>query len=131
MQQPKWVSIVLVLAAVHCLLWGVFIIAFPQNSFRVYGFAAGLQHPLLWRGSGLTICLFGVGYALAVTDPVRHYGLILVGLLAKFCGALGLIWGWASGALLLHVLFWVLVNDVIWLVPLAVIVRRACKSGIE
>ena len=131
MQQSKRVSIILSLAAVHCLLWGVYIIALPENSFRVYGFADELQHPLLWRGSGLTICLFGLGYALARTDPVRHYGLVLIGLLGKVLGAVGLLWGWVSGVLLWQTLIWVLVNDVIWVIPLSLIVHRACKSGIE
>lgn len=131
MPQPKWVSVVLAFAASHCLGWGVFILVSPETAFRFYGFAEELKNPTLWRGSGLTICLYGLGYALASTDPARHYGLVLLGLTAKICGGLGILWGYATGVFLPQALFWVFVNDVIWFLPLGWIVRRACKSGID
>lgn len=131
MQQPKWISIVLFLAALRCLLGGVYIMLCPEHSFRTYGFAEELKHPLLWEGSGFTIGLYGVGYALAWHDPKRHYGLILMGLLAKIFGSLGVAWGYLDGVLFARALFWAFVNDAIWFLPLGLIVYCAYKSGIE
>lgn len=121
-------DLILAVATVHCGLWGLFVVLLPTYSFRVYGIVDPLQHPLLWQGSGYVIVLFGVGYALAWTDPYRHYGLVLLGFLAKLGGSLGVVYGWMMGVMLPQAVYWVFFNDVVWLVPFAVIVFRAFQS---
>jgi hypothetical protein len=99
------------------VLWGTFIMAFPALSARVYGFAELPREIHLWQGAGLFIALLGIGYALAASDPRQHWGIVLIGLLAKVFGAAGMCWSVFSGQVSSQVLWLLPFNDVIWLWP--------------
>ena len=125
MNNSRWKSKLLIVAAIHCCIWGVFIMAWPELSFRVYGYADPLVNTLVWQGCGFVIFLFGAGYGFAASDPDRHYSLVLMGAIAKACGTVGVVYGYFSGDLVLHLLLWITVNDVMWIVPFAIIVCDA------
>lgn len=75
----------------------------------------------------LFLLALAVGYVLAGFQPRRHWGVVLVGLLAMVCGPIGWLMSetradlpWANG--------WpILFYDVIWWIPFFVIVRKASK----
>lgn len=79
------------------------------------------NYPGIWQSVGMIVGVYGLGYYIAAFDPVRHYPIVLVGFLGKLFGPVGLVlyaWKgelpWAFG--------WVNVtNDLIWLVPFAII----------
>lgn len=121
-------QIVLRLAAVHCLAWGVFILAAPVVSARIYGFDKPLTDGFLWSGTGLAIFLFGVGYAIAATDPIRHVAPIVVGLTAKVLGPVGMVLSVVRGEVSSGVLWLLPVNDVVWWIPFGLILRQAWRD---
>ena len=114
---PRWQRIVLKAACLHCVLWGIFIMALPASSAEVYGFSETPHDLHLWQGTGLFITLLGVGYGLASTDARQHWGIVLIGLLAKVLGAAGMCWSVLSGQVSSHVLWLLPFNDVIWFWP--------------
>ena len=118
----NWKVWVLRLAAVHCGIWGLFIIGWPAQSAVVYGFEGQLTDEFLWRGCGLTILLFGLGYGIASFDPRRHVAPVLVGLVAKVAGPTGMMFSVWQGEVSSRVLWLLPVNDVIWWLPLLLIV---------
>lgn len=126
---PRWQPRVLKAACLHCVLWGVFIMALPASSADVYGFAETPHDIHLWRGTGLFITLLGVGYGLASLDPRQHWGLVLIGLLAKVLGAAGMSWSVFTGQVSSHVLWLLPFNDVIWYWPFWRIVRDGMSVG--
>jgi hypothetical protein len=83
----------------------------------------------LWQGTGLFITLLGVGYGLASTDPRKHWGIVLIGLLAKVFGATGLCWSVLAGQVSSHLLWLVPFNDVIWFWPFWRVVRDGMTSN--
>jgi len=127
---PRWQRLTLKAACLHCVLWGIFIMALPAPSASVYGFAETPDDIHLWQGTGLFITLLGVGYGLASTDPRQHWGIVLIGLLAKVFGAAGMCWAAFSGQVSLHVLWLLPVDDVVWYWPFWCIVQdgRTCCS---
>ena len=128
MNNSHWKSKLLIAAAIHCCVWGLFIMAWPAVSFTVYGYADPLVNTLVWQGCGFVIFLFGSGYGFAASDPDRHYSLVLMGAIAKACGTVGVVYGYFSGDLVLHSLLWIVVNDVLWIVPFAIMVRGAIRK---
>lgn len=123
----RWQRLVLICAGLHCLLWGLFILALPAQSAIVYGFAHVPQELYLWRGSGLFILLLGIGFALASRNPLQHWVVVLVGLLAKILGATGILVTVLQGQLAVGVLWLLPWNDLIWCWPLAMIVGSAVR----
>ena len=120
--QPRWHIWVLVASCVHSAVWGLFIMAAPAASARVYGFAKTPLDVHLWQGTGFFICLLAFGYALAAWNPRQHWGLVLFGLIAKTAGAAGMARAVWLGQVSPNVLKLLPINDVIWWAPFALIV---------
>jgi small multidrug resistance pump len=127
----RWPRIALLVAAGQCLIWGVFIILLPERSSLVYGFAKPPEELFLWQGTGLVILLYGIGYVLASTDPNQHWGIVLVGLLAKVLGPVGMAWSVWHGAVPARVLLLIPIHDILWWIPFAVIVRRGISTRVR
>jgi hypothetical protein len=122
---------VLLLAGLYNVAWGTWVILFPQWSFALGGLAKPdqpLNYPQLWQCIGMIVGVYGIGYALAARDPIKHWPIVLVGLLGKIFGPIGFVDAairgdlpWSSGQTILF-------NDVIWWLPFGLIVRRAYQA---
>ncbi len=124
---PRWQRLVLNAACAHCAVWAVFIMVFPELSSRVYGFATVPHELHLWQGTGLFIGLLAVGYGMAAKNPQQHWGIVLIGLLAKVLGAIGMATAVVRGQVSPNVLWLLPINDVIWYWPFWRIVRHHMK----
>lgn len=78
---------------------------------------------------GLVIVLFGLGYVVAATDPAQHWVMILIGLLSKSLGPLGMAWSVHLGHVSRQVLYLIPVNDLVWLVPFGLILLDVYRSS--
>lgn len=124
-------SWVLRLACLHCGIWGLFIVLFPAQSARIYGFLDALTDVPLWKGTGLVILLYGIGYGIASLDPLQHWAVVAIGLLSKILGTLGMVWSAWQGDVPYTVLYLLPLNDVIWWWPFAIIVRRGIHHDLR
>jgi len=126
---PRWAVIALLVAALQCLLWGVFIIVWPERSSLAYGFSQPPTDLFLWQGTGLVIVLFGIGYRIAATNPLKHWNIVLIGFLGKSLGPIGMTWSVVHGRVSRRVLYLIPVNDLIWLIPFALILLLVYKNS--
>ena len=126
-QIPRWQRVALLVASLQCLIWGVFILAFPERSSLAYGFGKVPTELFLWQGTGLIIFLFGVGYGIAATNPAQHWAVILIGLIAKFLGPVGMLWSVIQGQVSREVMYLIPINDVVWWLPFTVILLAAFR----
>lgn len=136
MGSPRWMSVVLWLAAFYNLVWGVVVVAAPGWTFGVLGVdlssmdgdAVALLLPI-WQCVGMIVGVYGVGYAAAAFAPLRHWPIVLVGLLGKLFGPIGFV-----DAVFVREIFplsfgWTIVtNDLIWWVPFGLILWSAWKA---
>ena len=76
----------------------------------------------------MIVGVYGVGYAVAARDPLRHWPIVLVGLLGKVFGPIGFLQAALAGDLPWS-FGWVLVgNDLVWWLPFAAILWRAATD---
>ena len=122
---PRWHRTVLLVSAWHSGVWGIFIILLPELSSAVYGLQPPPVDVHLWQGAGLFIFLLAIGYAIAATNPGQHWCVVLLGLLAKILGAIGMSVAVWRGEISSQVLWLLPINDVIWWWPFFAIVRHA------
>ncbi len=127
---PGWARTTLLAAAVYNLAWGTFVILWPGLPFTWLGIAAP-NYPGLWQCIGMIVGVYGVGYGIAAGNPVRHWPIVLVGLLGKIFGPIGFLnaaingeFPWAAG-------WTILTNDLIWWVPFTAILLHAWKQDPE
>ena len=89
--RDRWIRQVLLLAAVYNIAWGGFAVFFPLAPFRWAGMEPP-NYPQLWQCIGMIVGVYGIGYAIAAADPLRHWPIVLVGLLGKVFGPIGFFW---------------------------------------
>lgn len=126
---PHWMRNVLLAAAAYNLLWGAFAILTPLTIFRWAGFDPLPSYPQLWQCVGMIVGVYGIGYAIAATNPYRHWPIVLVGLLGKVFGPIGFVGAVTSGSFPLSMGWTILTNDLIWWVPFALILWNAAVAN--
>jgi hypothetical protein len=118
---------VLRLAGVYNLVWGLAVVVAPHWMFQNGGVARPgqtLTDVTLWQCLGMVIGVYGIGYLIASTDPLRHWPIVFVGFLGKIFGPIGFLDGALKGELPWSMAKTIAFNDVIWWVPFALILYR-------
>jgi hypothetical protein len=121
---PRWMAVTLWAAAIYNLAWGALVILFPLAPFQWAGMEPP-NYPQLWQCIGMIVGVYGVGYAIAARDPLRHWPIVLVGLLGKVFGPIGFVHAAWTGELPWIAGLVNITNDLIWWLPFALILRRA------
>ena len=124
-------SVLLVLSGVYNLAWGAWVVLFPEASFEFSGMKnpdLPLHYPQLWQCIGMIVGVYGVAYALAARDALRNWPIVLVGLMGKVFGPIGLGFGVATGQARPEGLITCLTNDLIWWVPFSLILWKAYRT---
>lgn len=125
---PASMRWVLILAGIYNLLWGAFVIAFPLLPFQWAGMEPP-RYPEIWQCVGMIVGVYGIGYLIAASDPIRHWPIVLVGFLGKVFGPIGMVNAIWQGKLPVVAGWTCLTNDIIWWVPFAIILWRAYQAG--
>lgn len=123
----KWT---LINAGIYNLLFGLVAILFPNQVFEWIDMEPP-RYPELWQCIGMIVGVYGVGYLIAAFDPARHWPIVLVGFLGKLFGPIGMAISVAKGTLPLFFGAINITNDLIWLVPFALILRYANKESLK
>ncbi|MDA8743679.1 SelL-related redox protein [Rubripirellula amarantea] len=129
-----WMRKILIAAAIYNLIWGTWVVLRPNDLFTL----TGISPPVylgIWQCVGMIVGVYGVGYAIAASNPIRHWPITLVGLLGKILGPIGFVstvatvgpadpgylplsWGWT-----------IVTNDLIWWAPFIAILYVAFKES--
>tara|TARA_Y100001949_G_C15834522_1_gene263497 strand:+ start:124 stop:525 length:402 start_codon:yes stop_codon:yes gene_type:complete len=128
MNRQDWMKNVLRIAAVYNLIWGAWVVLFPQQFFEWTGMDP-INHELVWQGMGMVIGVYGFGYWWAAQNPLVHWPIVAVGLLGKIFGPLGFLINYLSGKVSFEFIYTLFTNDFIWWIPFLLILRSARKAG--
>lgn len=123
----SWMTSALAAAAFYNLIWGAFVILSPGTIFSWAGMAQP-NYPELWQCVGMIVGVYGVGYAIAATDPLRHWPIVLVGLMGKILGPIGFAKALLEERFSPKFLWVILTNDLIWWLPFGLILWAALDS---
>ncbi len=122
-----WMRWVLVLAGVYNLAWGAWVVLAPLTAFQWVGMDLP-RYPEIWQCVGMIVGVYGIGYLIAATRPLRHWPIVLVGLLGKIFGPIGFVDAAIRGTLPWTLGVTLLTNDLIWWIPFGLILWRAWWS---
>jgi hypothetical protein len=114
-------------AAIYNVLWGGFVVLYPELPFRWAGMPPP-NYPELWQCIGMMVGVYGVAYALAARDPIRYWPIVLAGLLGKILGPIGFLHAALAGRLPWRAGWTIVTNDLIWWLPFALMLRAAYRS---
>ena len=114
----------LLAAGLYNIVWGAFAVLFPGAIFSWLDMPPP-NYPQFWQCIGMIVGVYGIGYAIAAFDPVRHWPIVLVGFLGKVMGPLGMVQALWTGQLPWGFALNCVTNDLIWWVPFAFILKHA------
>lgn len=120
---------VLLVAGIYNVAWGALVVLAPEATFRWCGFPEAMASPPLWRCIGMIVGVYGIGYAIAAFDPLRHWPVVLVGLLGKVFGPIGMAQAIWDGTLPPSAAKTCLTNDLIWWIPFTLILVEALRTS--
>jgi hypothetical protein len=116
------------LAALYNLLWGAWVVLFPNAFFDLVGMESP-THPMIWQGMGMVIGVYGLGYWWASYNPVRHWPIVAVGFLGKIFGPLGFVFNYLQDIVPGAFAYTLITNDLIWWIPFGIILLKAHRAG--
>ena len=125
---PGWGAAVLLAAGIYNLTWGALVMVSPGLWFSLLGMDLP-RYPQIWQTVGMIVGVYGIGYLIAAYAPLRHWPIVLVGLLGKLFGPAGFLVNAWRGELPWQFGLTIITNDVIWWVPFAAILVRAWQSA--
>jgi hypothetical protein len=118
---------VLIAAGIYNLLWGAAVILYPSALFRFAQMELP-RYPQIWQCVGMIVGVYGIGYLIAASDPLRHWPIVLVGFLGKVFGPIGFVGALVRGDLPLAFGVTIISNDLIWWVPFGAILYLAADE---
>lgn len=124
----NWMATTLKVAAIYNIAWGCWSVLFPNHFFELVGMEP-LNHPMVWQGMGMVIGVYGLGYWWAANDPLRHWPIVLVGLLGKIFGPLGFFMNYFGDLVPFGFFYTLITNDFIWWIPFFMILKNSKKEG--
>lgn len=121
-------KLVLAAAGFYNIVWGALVVFAPALLFDLAGMAQP-NYPELWQCIGMIVGVYGVGYWIASGDPIRHWLIVLVGLMGKVFGPIGMAKALYEGRFPPTFAWTILTNDLIWWVPFALILAHAAREN--
>lgn len=88
-------------------------------------------YPEIWQCVEMIVGVYGIGYWIAAYDPVRHWPIVLVGLLGKIFGPIGFIGAVYNGSFTPAAVWIIITNDIIWWAPFSVLLWSALRAGVS
>jgi len=126
--QKNWKYYSLKAAGVYNVVWGLWILLFPQAFFHLFNMPE-INYPEIWQSVGMIVGVYGLGYWIAADDYVKHWPVLLVGFLGKFFGPIGAAWNIYQGKLPVEFLWINVFNDLIWLPVFVIVLLEARKNN--
>ncbi len=128
---PRWMARWLIAAGLYNLFWGAAVVLWPQGLVDLGGVELTPAGLAIWQCLGMVIGVYGIGYLAASTAPLRHWPIVLVGLLGKVFGPIGFLWTASRGEIPWSFGWTILTNDLLWWAPFLLILRASWRSAID
>ena len=121
---PKWMSWVLQVAGIYNIAFGAWAVLFPVSVFTMLDMEAP-RYAFLWQCIGMIVGVYGLGYLAAASNPLRHWPIVMVGLLGKIFGPIGFLQTAVAGDISWKFGYLIITNDLVWWIPFGLILHAA------
>jgi hypothetical protein len=119
--------IILLLAAAYHLAFAFWANFWPNHGFDLLGISRP-NHPMLWRSIGLISGVLGLALLIASSNPIRHWLIVLLGFGKALAASLLISVAVFEGDLPREVLSFLMLDDLIWLLPYSALLWVAIRS---
>lgn len=120
-------QLVLISAGIYHILFAIWTNCWPFHGFDLLGIQRP-NHPMLWRTLGLVSGMVGLAMFVASRNPVRHWQIMVFGLIKSVVVAGIVAVSVSTGDLPPAALFMIIVDDLIWIPPFAMILWAVIRA---
>ena len=124
-----WMRTTLLLAGAYHILFAVWTNFWPFHAFDILRIPHP-THPMLWRMLGLISGVVGLALIIAAADPVRHWLIVLLGFVKSIVATVIVAVNVSSGNLPPASLFFLPLDDLVWIAPFGMILWATVKAHI-
>ena len=125
-RHTTWFKSILIIAGIYHILWGISVIFFPCFWFDL----CALSHPnylQIWQVVGLYEMIFGVGFLIVSSNPLRHWRVVFMAFFTKLFIIAGFTYFYLKGEEPAVIFNMILSNHIIWLIPFGIILYNAYR----
>ena len=126
--KKDWMFKVLVLAGLYNILWGAYVVLLPEHFFSLLEIDPP-KYLEFWQCIGMIVGVYGLGYLVAATNPIKHWPIVLVGFLGKIFGPIGFIQAIFINDFPKVFGLNIITNDLIWWIPFFLILKKAWEKN--
>ena len=124
---PAWMGVVLAMAGLYCTLFAGWVLMWPLEAYTWLEIP-GPCHAVLMRVIGGFYLVFGLSFFLAARDPIQHWRIVLLCTVKILLVLLAALLVWWRDILPMKSIVFLLVDDVVWLVPFLMILWAAVQA---
>lgn len=124
---PAWMGLVLAIAGMYCTLFSGWVVLWPCEAYAWLEIP-GPCHAVLMRVIGGFYLVFGLSFFLAARDPIQHWRIVLLCTVKIGLVVMGAALVWWRDLLPMKSILFLLVDDVVWLVPFLMILWAAVQA---
>jgi hypothetical protein len=110
------------------VILGVAMVIAP-GAFFALARIAPLNYLPVWQGVGVMTAVMGVAYAIAARNPLRYWPVIMIGFIPKVLGPIGYAVSLVRGTLPRAFGTLVIIHDLVWLAPFAMLLWLAVRDN--
>ena len=114
-------------AAVYNLVWGLIVIAFPEELFALAG-VPPTNYPALFQCIGMMVLAYAPRYWLVWRDPKRFGPFVWIGILGKALGPIGFLTSAIRGDLPWSFGWLISLNDLPWLPAFLLFAKKMLRD---
>lgn len=126
----RWMKSLLWFAGGYNMLAGAGMLCLYHEGYKLLGMSKP-EVNLPVQLVGVLVGLFGIGYWLVASNPVENRNLLMLGLCSKALGSVLGVYYVVAGKLPVFFLAILLVSDIVYLPPFAIIVRRLYRIAAD
>jgi len=123
----RWMRLVLILAGVYLVLFAMWANCWPFHICELISIPRA-GHEMVWRVIGLISGGLGIGLLIAAKDPVRHWIIVLLGLIKCLAAVVLVGAALARGELPPAAVLFLVVDDLLWIAPFMFILWAAVRA---
>ncbi len=125
---PQWLRQALVFSGAWHVILGIAMVIAP-GAFFALARIAPLNYLPVWQGVGVMTAVMGVAYAIAARNPLRYWPVIMIGFIPKVLGPIGYAVSLVRGTLPRAFGTLVIIHDLVWLAPFAMLLWLAVRDN--
>lgn len=124
---PEWAVMMLKLAGIANVFWGLTFTLFSDILFRWAGMPDP-QYFFSWKMTGIMALVFGVAFFISAFNPGRHIMVIVMGFIIKLLELIFMLHYWAEDVFSLKLVLYFAAKDMVWLIPFAIVIYLVFRS---